>query len=107
MSAYLLITAFVVFVIYYVYANIKAMIYASKCFTEETKQEHNFPARLKALLLPKSMWLDKTEGKYVSNLLKANKYWQHHIKMMFASIGMLFTAIFIIMLPDIYYLLTH
>ena len=102
-DAYLLIFSFIVFAVYFLYANTKALIGVSKCFTDETRKVHNFKARLKALMLPKSMWIDDVKGEHVPNLLKANEIWQQHTKLVFASIGALFTIIFIIMLPNIYY----
>jgi len=68
MDAYLLIIAFIIFAIFAIYKNTKALFYMSKCFIKETRQEHDFPTRLKALMLPKSMWINKTKGKYTGVL---------------------------------------
>ncbi len=107
MDVYLFIAALTIFVIFSIYENIRASLYVSKCFTKETKNEHNYITRVKVLVLPKSKWIDTVNGEYVSNLVKANKCWQNYFKRLFVSMGIFIIVILMIASPSIYYVLTH
>ena len=82
-------------------------MYVSKCFTKEMRNEHNYITRVKALMLPQSMWIKDISGEYASNLIKANIYYQGYIKRAIISFVIFAVALFIIASPSIYYLLTH
>ena len=107
MEPQLLIFAISVYLLYSFYENIKVYKHITKCFTKETKRKHNYITRLKAQILPKSLWINSVEGEYVSNLVEANQYWQYYFKRLLVATGVLFTVLFLIALPSIYYLLTH
>ncbi len=82
-------------------------MYVTKCFTKEIRNEQNYITRVKALILPQSMWIENVSGEYVSNLVKANIYYQNYIKRAIISFGLFAIALFLIASPSIYYLLTH
>ena len=107
MEPQLLIAAITIYLLYSFYENIKVYKHISKCFTKETKNTHNYITRLKAQILPKSLWINGVEGEYVSNLVEANQYWKNYFKRLLVATGIFFTTLVIIALPSIYYLLTH
>ena len=107
MDVYLLIATIIIFAIFAIYEQIKASMYVTKCFTKEMRNKHNYITRVKALMLPKSMWIENVSGECVSNLVKANQHYQNYIKRAFISFGIFATTLFLIASPSIYYLLTH
>ena len=107
METYLLIATIITFLIYSLYEQIKASLYVSKCFTKEVKSEHSYIVRVKALMLPKSMWLNDVKGIHIPNLVKANECWQNYLKRAFISFGIFVIVLLIFVSPSIYYLLTH
>jgi len=107
MESQLIIGAIVIYLIYSTYENIKTSNHVSKCFTKEVKNKHNFITRLKVQVLPKSFWIDSIKSEHVPALIKANQYWQNSFKRLMVATGIFITALFIITLPSIYYLLTN
>lgn len=107
MDIYLLIATIIIFIIFALYEQIKASMYVTKCFTKEMRDQHNYFTRVKALMLPKTMWFDSVSGEYVTNLVKANTYYQNYIKRALISFIIFAFVLFLIASPSIYYLLTH
>jgi hypothetical protein len=107
MEPQLIIGTIVIYLIYSTYENIKTSNKVSKCFTKEVKKKHNFITRLKVQILPKSFWMDSVKSEHKHALIKANQYWQSSFKRLIVATGIFITALFIIALPSIYYLLTH